>query len=163
LDFSDLMEPLIAVWQAGVDVGVPSIFLEKLNRWLRGRSRSRSGGMYLRAVMKMQAAARQIVTQLDTVDVLVLTPFLHHTIRVGAWAKLRPKQAFEKIVNWVAPSPPFNATGQPAIAIPTGFASNNLPVGVQLVGRPADEATLISLAAQIEAARPWQQHRPPLD
>lgn len=163
LDFSDLMEPLIAVWQAGVDVGVPSIFLEKLNRWLRGRSRSRSGGMYLRAVMKMQAAARQIVTQLDTVDVLVLTPFLHHTIRVGAWAKLRPKQAFEKIVNWVAPSPPFNATGQPAIAIPTGFASNNLPVGVQLVGRPADEATLISLAAQIEAARPWQQHRPPID
>ncbi|MBD2093055.1 amidase [Microcoleus sp. FACHB-1515] len=161
LDFSDLMEPLIAVWQAGVDVGVPPIFLDPLNRWLRKRSRRR--GMYLRAVMQMQACARKIVAQLDPFDVLVLTPFLHQTIRVGEWANLRPVKAFEKIVNWVAPSPPFNATGQPAIAIPTGFAPNGLPVGVQLIGRPADEATLISLAAQIEATRPWQQHRPAID
>ncbi|NJL23563.1 MAG: hypothetical protein HC895_26580 [Leptolyngbyaceae cyanobacterium SM1_3_5] len=113
--------------------------------------------------MQMQACARKIVTKLDPFDVLVLTPYLHHTIRVGEWANLRPAKAFEKIVNWVAPSPPFNATGQPAIAIPTGFAPNGLPVGVQLIGRPADEATLISLAAQIEATRPWQQHRPAID
>jgi amidase len=36
-----------------------------------------------------------------------------------------------------------------------------LPRAVQLVGRPNDEATLIALAAQIEAARPWAQNRPP--
>jgi amidase len=47
LDLTDLVEPLITVWQAGVDMGVPAIFLNKLNRWLLGRSRQKSGGVYL--------------------------------------------------------------------------------------------------------------------
>jgi Asp-tRNA(Asn)/Glu-tRNA(Gln) amidotransferase A subunit family amidase len=39
--------------------------------------------------------------------------------------------------------------------------SQGLPVGVQLVGRPGDEVTIIALAAQLEAATSWNQHRPP--
>jgi amidase len=53
-------------------------------------------------------------------------------------------------------------TGQPAVSIPAGFDADGLPVGVQLVGRPADEATIIRLAAQLETARPWRDDRPPL-
>jgi amidase len=68
----------------------------------------------------------------------------------------------ENVINWVAPCPPFNASGLPALAIPTGFSPLGLPVGVQLVGRPAAEATLIALAHQIETAYPWHHHRPPL-
>jgi amidase len=56
---------------------------------------------------------------------------------------------------------PWNVTGQPAAAVPAGFGSGGLPRAVQLVGRPNDEATLMTLAAQIEAARPWAQSRPP--
>jgi amidase len=160
LDFSDLLEPLITVWQASVDVGIPGIFLGKLNRWLVRRSRSRSSGMYLQALMKLQTIARRIVTDLSRVDVLVLPILMHPTIRVGEWKKLRSAKEFEKIVNWVAPCPPFNVTGQPAIAIPTGFTPDGLPVGVQLVGRPGDETTLIALAAQLEAVKPWSHHRP---
>ena len=55
----------------------------------------------------------------------------------------------------------WNFTGQPACSVPAGFAADGLPRAVQLVGRPNDEATLIALAAQIEAARPWAQERPP--
>ncbi len=55
----------------------------------------------------------------------------------------------------------WNFTGQPACSVPAGFAADGLPRAVQLVGRPNDEATLIALAAQIEAARPWAQNRPP--
>ncbi len=57
----------------------------------------------------------------------------------------------------------WNATGQPAVSVPAGFTddADKLPLAVQLVGRPDDEATLISLAAQLEAERPWAQHRPP--
>jgi amidase len=55
----------------------------------------------------------------------------------------------------------WNFTGQPACSVPAGFAADGLPRAVQLVGRPNDEATLIALAAQIEAERPWAQHRPP--
>jgi amidase len=56
---------------------------------------------------------------------------------------------------------PWNVTGQPAAAVPAGFGSGGLPRAVQLVAAPNDEAKALSLAAQIEAARPWAQSRPP--
>jgi amidase len=46
--------------------------------------------------------------------------------------------------------------------VPWGFDGNGVPVSIQLVGRPNDEATLLALGAQIEAARPWAQRRPPV-
>ncbi len=156
-----LEKPFTTVFQAVLnEAGVPEIFLEKMNRWFSIRARFCSCGKYLRAVDQMQTIAREIISFFDAVDVLLLPTYLHPTIRVGEWAKLRPAKNLQKIIEWIAPCPPFNATGQPAIAIPTGFDPNGLPVGVQLVGRPAAEATLISLAAQIEAAQPWSQHRP---
>lgn len=57
---------------------------------------------------------------------------------------------------------PWNAIGQPAAAVPAGFTPEGLPLSVQLVGRPNDEATLLSLAAQIEAERPWADRHPPI-
>ena len=54
----------------------------------------------------------------------------------------------------------FNVTGQPAAAVPWDFDDKGVPTSVQLVGGPFDEATLLSLAAQIEQARPWAQRRP---
>ena len=159
----DLIEPFTIIWQSVLsEVGIPFIFLGKMNRWLLNRSRFHSSGKYLRAVSKMQIIARRIVTFFDDVDVLVLPTYLHPTIRVGEWANLRPAEVLEKIIGWVAPCPPFNATGQPAITIPMGFDPQGLPIGVQLIGRPAAEATLIALAAQLEAAKPWKQHRPAL-
>jgi amidase len=56
----------------------------------------------------------------------------------------------------------FNATGQPACSVPAGFDRDGLPLAVQLAGRPHDEATLLSLAAQMEQARPWAERRPAL-
>jgi amidase len=58
---------------------------------------------------------------------------------------------------------PWNALGNPAAAVPAGFTDEGLPLAVHLVGRSHNEATLISLAAQLEAARPWADRRPPLD
>lgn len=162
-DFTGLVEPFVTVWQSVLaEAKIPSFFLGKVNRWLLRRARSCSSGDYLRAVSQMQMIARRIVSFFDTYDVLVLPVFMHPTIQVGEWAKLRPVKTFEKMIGWAGPCPPFNASGQPAIALPTGFAPNGLPVGVQIIGRPAAESTLITLAAQIEAAKPWNQYRPPL-
>ena len=56
----------------------------------------------------------------------------------------------------------WNATGQPAAAIPAGFTASGLPLSAQLIGRPAAEDTLIALAAELEAERPWADRRPPV-
>ena len=55
---------------------------------------------------------------------------------------------------------PFNLTGQPAISVPCGFAKAGLPIGLQLVGRPFDEATLFRAAAAYEAATDWHLRLP---
>jgi len=82
------------------------------------------------------------------------------SIKVGEWADLTPEATLNNIINWIAPCPPFNASGLPAIAFPTGFDSRGLPVGIQLVGKPADEITLIALAAQLEAIQPFNNYQP---
>jgi amidase len=56
----------------------------------------------------------------------------------------------------------WNVTGNPAASVPAGFGSDNLPLAVQLVGRPHDEATILTVAAQLEQARPWADARPVL-
>jgi amidase len=58
-------------------------------------------------------------------------------------------------------TPAWNHLGNPAASVPAGFAADGLPLAVQLVGRPGDEGTLLSLAAQLEAERPWAAGRPP--
>jgi amidase len=60
-------------------------------------------------------------------------------------------------MTWIA-----NATGQPAMSVPTFWNNSGLPIGTQWIGRFGDEATLFRLAAQIETARPWTRRRPPL-
>ncbi|WGV26231.1 amidase [Halotia branconii] len=161
-DFSGLVEPFQVVWQAGIAAsGLPSEILQPVNRWLFARTGSVAE--YLQAVSQMQIVARQIVAFFDTVDVLVLPVYLHSPIRIGEWSNLSPEETFQNIVRWVAPCPAANATGQPAIAIPVGFDSNGLPISVQLIGKPAAETTLISLAAQLEAANPWIDHRPAIE
>lgn len=56
---------------------------------------------------------------------------------------------------------PFNISGQPAINLPMHWNHDGIPVGVQLVGRNNDEATLLCLAAQLENAQPWKHKHPP--
>ncbi len=57
---------------------------------------------------------------------------------------------------------PFNLTGSPALSLPCGFTAEGLPVGLQLVGRPFEEGTLIAVAAPLEAALGLAARRPPL-
>jgi amidase len=67
-----------------------------------------------------------------------------------------------KIFTFMPFTPVFNATGQPAMSVPLHWTDNGLPIGIQFVGRFADETTLFQLAGQLEQARPWFGRRPPM-
>ena len=71
-------------------------------------------------------------------------------------------RAFDIAGRFTPWTPIFNLTGQPAVTVPAGRGADGLPLSVQLVGRRGAEATLYGLAAQIEAARPWTDERPPI-
>ena len=151
-DFTGFIEPFTAIWQSGPAAsGIPGPALEPMNRWLL--ERTVSAGEYLRAVNQVQVISRRIVGFFDKFDALVLPTYMHSPIRIGEWADLSCEETLNRIINWIAPCPPFNASGQPAISIPASLDGNGLPVGIQIVGRPAAEATIIALAAQIEAAK----------
>jgi aspartyl-tRNA(Asn)/glutamyl-tRNA(Gln) amidotransferase subunit A len=64
---------------------------------------------------------------------------------------------------WLSFTYPFNLTGQPAATVPAGFTRDGLPVGLQIVGGHLADGLVLRAAAAFEAARPWAQHRPPLD
>jgi aspartyl-tRNA(Asn)/glutamyl-tRNA(Gln) amidotransferase subunit A len=62
--------------------------------------------------------------------------------------------------GWTAYQYPFNLTGHPAVSVPSGFGTDGLPTGLQIVGRWAGEMDILRLAAMLEQVRPWAQHRP---
>jgi Asp-tRNA(Asn)/Glu-tRNA(Gln) amidotransferase A subunit family amidase len=63
---------------------------------------------------------------------------------------------------WIPFTFPFNMTGQPAASVPCGFTKDGLPVGLQIVGRRFDDATVLRASAAFERVRPWARHRTPL-
>jgi amidase len=73
-----------------------------------------------------------------------------------------PRGWLNKLFELIPFTPLFNMTGQPAISLPLGQSSAGLPIGVQLVARYGDEATLFRLAAQLEQALPWHLRHPPI-
>ena len=82
-----------------------------------------------------------------------------HAARVAGRGALR---TFFGSTPYVCYTAVWNLTGQPAASVPAGLDADGLPRAVQLVAPPDGEATLLALAAQIEAARPWAHARPPL-
>lgn len=128
--------------------------------WERGRAMSASE--YIATVARMHNVSREIVRALSPYDAL-LTPTLPYPAVLLGSLYSSPENALNEAFGWIPFTFPFNATGQPAISVPNGFSAKGLPIGLQIVGRPADEAGIISLAAAFEQARPWRDRHPPLD
>jgi len=128
-----------------------------------GRGRQVTAPDYLIALQDLQQISRTVAHFFVDHDVW-LTPMLGEPpVPLGTFAYQGGTDPFElrrKMARFTPFSYFANATGQPAMAVPTYWTPTGLPVGNQYIGRFGDEATLFRLAAQIEAARPWTKRRP---
>jgi amidase len=119
---------------------------------------------YVGALSQLQANARELVTFCSAYDV-VLTPALaQRPVRIGEIDSCSddPWSDFRKSGGFTPYTAIFNVSGQPAISVPLFHGDDGLPLGVQLAGPPAREDLLMSLAAQLEEARPWADRVAPL-
>jgi amidase len=116
------------------------------------------------ATVQLQAFARRLVAFLEPYDALLTPALAERPLPLGTLdtAAPEPMSTFTRSGLFTPFTPVFNASGQPGISLPLFEGEDGLPLGVQLVGRPAGEAALLALAAQLEAASPWAQRRPPV-
>ncbi len=114
--------------------------------------------------IQLQALTRQLVEFLAPYDALLTPALAERPLPIGTLdtAAPDPMSTFTRSGLFTPFTPIFNASGQPGISLPLYQGEDGLPLGVQLVGRPAGEAALLALASQVEAAWPWTGHRPPV-
>lgn len=110
---------------------------------------------YVQAARLRRALAAEVTAQFANYDVL---------LTAGGWGpappidQMSPLYVFQRALL----TSPFNVTGSPVASVCNGFADSGLPVGMQIVGRPFDEATVLRVADAYETATPWRDRRPSL-
>jgi amidase len=116
------------------------------------------------AASRLQRFARGLVGFLGGYDALLTPALAERPLPLGTLdtAAPDPMATFTRSGLFTPFTPVINATGLPGISLPLFEGEDGLPLAVQLVGRPAGEAKLLALAAQLEEAQPWADRRPPV-
>ena len=136
--------------------------LRPLTTWLSERGMAVSGPEFGLAIGELRRVAARTLAAVSSYDA-VLTPTLAvPPLPVGAIRNDEdPAEDFEAQKRFTPYTSMWNVTGSPAVSLPTHWTPSGLPVGVMLATAPGEEATLLSLAAQVEQAEPWVEQTPP--
>ncbi|HWT91329.1 MAG TPA: amidase [Solirubrobacterales bacterium] len=118
--------------------------------------------VYQWAMSRRPAEQARVNAIFDSVDVLVMPVMGGTAVPVRRWEGCGALRTVLGMSRFYPYCVPWNHLGNPAMSVPFGFGADGLPLAVQIIGRPGEEATLLSLAAQIEAERPWADNRPPI-
>jgi amidase len=112
--------------------------------------------------VRLQSAMRSLIAFLAPYDALLTPALAQRPLELGSLntAAPEPLETFVRSGYFTPFTPIFNASGQPAIALPLFEGEDGLPLAVQLVGRPAGEGPLLALAAALEQAAPPIPRRP---
>jgi aspartyl-tRNA(Asn)/glutamyl-tRNA(Gln) amidotransferase subunit A len=110
----------------------------------------------IQALRLRRELADVVARILETHDAIVTANALAPAIRLDAF----PADATMRTPGHTIP---FNVTGHPALAVPTGFSTSGLPIGLHIVGRPFDEPTVLRIGAAYETVAQWTARRPQLE
>jgi aspartyl-tRNA(Asn)/glutamyl-tRNA(Gln) amidotransferase subunit A len=119
---------------------------------------------YYYKAQKIRAVLRQqILDALEKVDVLVLPTGPVTAPPVESIPGIQSKEhALTGLAGRISFTGPFNLAGTPALSIPCGFSSSGMPMGLQIVGRPFAEETVLRVAHAYEQATEWHNRRAPI-
>jgi len=152
------------IWQAGA-AGIPAEgkqleLLEPLTRWLVERGREITARELMQALGALATFERSIIRQFSQFDA-VLTPALALPPRpIGWFDSTDPERNFAQQCQYTPFTSFANVSGLPALVLPIHQTEDGLPMGVQIVGRPGGEATLLAIGTQLERRVNWQQRHP---
>ena len=141
--------------------------LEPLTQWLVGVGRKVSARELLEALRALSAFERTTLERIAPYDAVVLPGLGMVPPEIGWFDAEDPELNFEQQCRFTPYTSMINVAGLPAITVPvlwtdpTPTAAAGMPMGIQLVGRPGGEHTLLALAAQLESVLRWPERRPP--
>ncbi|GGO78715.1 amidase [Nonomuraea cavernae] len=139
--------------------------LRPITAWLRERGFATPAPTFLQAQAALQLACRAGVAVTDGYDAVLTPTVTQPPVPVGWFEDVADaEETLERMSRFATFTAVYNVTGQPSVNLPLHWTAEGLPIGVMLAGRVGDEGTLISLSAQVEAARGgfWGDRRPPV-
>lgn len=136
--------------------------LQPLTRWLRERGDAVTAHALLSAHAQLQGTLRVSLTAMAEYDAILHPTLALPPVPIGHFHDVDPAENFERQKRFTPFTSLYNISGQPAVSVPLHWTEDGLPIGVMLAGRLGGEGTLISLSAQLEAARPWIGRKPPI-
>jgi amidase len=165
-DWGGIGDTIIARFLKGVSETVEEVpHPERLEGRTRGFGRLGKilpEALYEKAMARRPAEQARVNAIFDSVDVLVMPVMGGTALPVRRWEGKGALQTVLGMSRFYPYCVPWNHLGNPAMAVPAGFSAEGMPLSIQVIGRPGEEETLLSLAAQIEAERPWADRRPPI-
>jgi Asp-tRNA(Asn)/Glu-tRNA(Gln) amidotransferase A subunit family amidase len=117
---------------------------------------------YLATLQEIHAFGRKLAEFHQSYDILLTPTLARQPVPLGELVMTTDDidDYYDRLFDYISFTPQQNLSGQPAITLPLHWSSEGLPVGVQFAARFGEEATLLSLAAQLEQACPWIDRRP---
>ncbi|MEO0466672.1 MAG: amidase [Pseudomonadota bacterium] len=136
--------------------------VEPLTLWLAAYFQARADQMP-EAIGYLQAFEDQYTSFFDGFDVLLQPTLTTPPVEVGVFNPAGDAEAvFAAVSDFVGYTPPMNVAGAPSMSVPLGMSSDGLPIGMMFSGAPGQDARLIHLAYELEAAAPWINRVPPV-
>ena len=171
-DGEEFADHFMTVWGAGA-AGVAQLYARRMGRpadktvlepWTLAMAEefNRKGEAQLHlALAYFDRLTREAEGWHDRYDVFLSPVTRRATLNVGAFAPTRDPQALRAaVIDFASYTPVHNVIGAPAMSVPLGRTASGSPIGSQFAAKVGDDATLLSLAYELEAAAPWRANRP---